>query len=102
MNEQDALFIVYENILGMNSLSNKLSDRLGLDEEQFQETVRALELLIDHYKNELAVPKKLALCMVDIYGAFDFDRSYYTDKSDREKIEDAGIKLQQLAMELFS
>jgi len=40
--------------------------------------------------------------MVDIYGAFDFNENFYTDEDQRNEIEDAGIRLQELANNLFS
>lgn len=45
------------------------------------------------------VPKKLAMAMVDIFGAFCFN-SGFSEKELRE-LEDIGMKLQEQALELF-
>jgi hypothetical protein len=102
MTEAYALEIVYGNLLGELSIPALLRNGEGLDQAKFRQTVSALEFLAHQYVNREVVPKKLALCMVDIYGAFDFRSSIYPDKAVRNQIEDAGIEIQNLALTLFS
>ena len=59
----------------------------------------ALSFAIEYYKGKSLVPKKLAMAMVDIFGAFCFN-SGFSEKELRE-LEDIGMKLQEQALELF-
>ena len=101
MNKENALSFVYDCLSGDNSFAVKLRMKEGLDEKRFNQLKEALHFLIDCYSNEDIVPKRLALCMVDIYAAFSFREGFYGN-DDTIKIENAGIELQDLATELFS
>jgi hypothetical protein len=101
MEVADALNLVYECLLGENSLPLQLRMQQGLDEKRFAELTVALRVLIAHYRSKHEVPKQLALCMVDIYGAFSFKEGFY-EAEESNRIEDAGILLQELATELFT
>jgi hypothetical protein len=101
MTPETALNLVYECLLGDNSIPQQLRMKQGLDHERFSQLTDAIRLLIDYYAGEDAVPKKLALCMVDVYGAFSFREGFYND-TDTVAIEDAGLLLQELATDLFS
>ena len=57
----------------------------------------ALSFAIEYYKGKSLVPKKLAMAMVDIFGAFCFN-SGFSEKELRE-LEDIGMKLQEQALE---
>ena len=102
MTEEKALNTVYENLMGLSSITVALRNKQGLNKDKYDKTVEALNYLITLYADKKEVPKKLALCMVDIYGAFDFKEDFYSSKKEREEIEDAGIQLQELAIDLFN
>jgi hypothetical protein len=101
MNQETALHIVYECLLGDNSIPQELRSKQGLNQPKLDELVNAVKFLIDYYAEQDTIPKKLALCMVDIYGYFSFREGFYDD-AEATKIEDAGILLQELATDLFS
>jgi hypothetical protein len=101
MPPETALELVYEALLGSNSIPQQLWARQGLDQRQFDELTAALRWLTHHYAAQPVVPKRLALCLVDVYGAFAFREGFYPP-AERDKIEDAGLLLQDLATELFS
>ena len=101
MDKDDALSFVYECLLENNSITLKLRLREGLEEARFNKLKEAIRFLIDYYANQEEVPKRLALCMVDIYGAFSFREGFYDD-STTTRIENSGVELQDLATELFS
>jgi hypothetical protein len=101
MTHETALQLVYEALLGAHSIPQKLRNRQGLDQLQFDHLTNALRWLKAYYAGQEVVPKHLALCLVDIYGAFSFRAGFYP-AADTDKIEDAGLLLQDLAMELLS
>ncbi|WP_217492394.1 MULTISPECIES: hypothetical protein [Lysinibacillus] len=72
-----------------------------LDSDLLNQVSGALDVLTHYYKDKKTVPKKLALAMVDIYGAFSFQAGYFEDEI-LEELERIGIELQEKAMELFS
>ncbi|RZK93523.1 MAG: hypothetical protein EOO62_31810, partial [Hymenobacter sp.] len=91
MSRDSALKIVYDCLLGEQSIPAQLRQRQGLNENRFAQLVAALRLLISHYATAKAVPKQLALCMVDIYGAFSFREGMYSEAV-TVRLEDAGIQ----------
>lgn len=101
MNKETALAFVYKCLLGDDSIVVKLRMNEGLDDELFIKLIESLRFLVDYYSGEENVPKRLALCMVDIYAAFSFREGFYSS-SDAVRIEDAGTQLQELATDLFS
>lgn len=101
MTENAALDIVYRCLLEKNSILQQLRNREGLDTNQFNQLVDALEFLTDFYAEAEVVPKRLALCMVDLYTGFSFNDDFYNEPQ-ATQIEDAGLLLQELATELFS
>ncbi|EON74429.1 hypothetical protein [Lysinibacillus sphaericus] len=100
MNKNEALNIVYKNILGEDSILLQLRRGEGLNEDRFNELVTAMQLLIVEYKNLDVVPKKLALSFVDISNYFYFNEDKYS-LDEQNLIEDAVQKISQLANELF-
>jgi len=72
-----------------------------LDSDLLNQVRVALDVLTHYCKDKETVPKKLALAMVDIYGAFSFQTGYFEDEI-LEELEGIGIELQEKAMELFS
>ena len=101
MNCDTALQIVYDALLGADSIPQNLRMKQGLNQPRFNQLVDAIHTLTEYYSSQNAVPKKLALCMVDVYGAFSFRAGFYSEE-DTAKIENAGILLQELVTELFN
>jgi len=71
-----------------------------LDREMLGQVQEALSFAIEYYKGKSLVPKKLAMAMVDIFGAFLLLIVVFREKELRE-LEDIGMKLQEQALELF-
>ncbi|WP_396631806.1 hypothetical protein, partial [Lysinibacillus sp.] len=70
MNKNNALNSIYENILGEHSILIQLRNGEGLNEVKYSELITAMKILIAEYKSFEVVPKKLALCFVDISNFF--------------------------------
>ncbi|WP_339262685.1 hypothetical protein [Lysinibacillus sp. FSL K6-3209] len=100
MDIQQAIDTVYNGLVSDNSVPVKLRLNKELDTELLNKVRVALDILIHFYKDKEIVPKKLALAMVDINGAFSFQSSYFEDDL-LEQLEDIGIELQEKALELF-
>ncbi|MDJ0365687.1 hypothetical protein QMK33_11035 [Hymenobacter sp. H14-R3] len=101
MTATEALAVVCDCLLGPGAIPAQLRQGLGLDKPRFAALVAALRLLTSHYAPATEVPKRLALCLVDVYGGFSFREGFYPGQQAAE-IEDAGILLQNIANELFS
>ncbi|GAA4027339.1 hypothetical protein GCM10022409_09150 [Hymenobacter glaciei] len=100
MNEESALDIVCSCLTNDNSIPQELREHKGLDIVRFEHLVSAIEFLVEYYQDKNMVPKRLSLCFVDIYASFSFREGIY-DEYQTNKIEDAGIQLQDLAYSLF-
>ncbi|WP_342512344.1 hypothetical protein MKY34_17225 [Sporosarcina sp. FSL K6-1522] len=100
MNKNEALHVVYENILGEHSILQQLREGGGLNKDRFNALVTAMEFLIVEYKNVDVVPKKLALSFADISNYFYFNEDKYS-LDEQNLIEDAVHKISQLANEMF-
>ena len=98
---QQNLKIIEEKLLGENSIPVKLRSERFFDKEAFDELEKAILAVIDFYKDKSEVPKLLALCFVDISNFFFVYETYFSEE-EVETIEDAGIRLSELANELFS
>jgi len=101
MDIQEAIEIIYIGLVSENSVPVKLRTNRELDSDLLNQVSEALDVLTHYYKDKETVPKKLALAMVDIYGAFSFQTGYFEDEI-LEELEGIGIELQEKAMELFS
>ena len=60
-----------------------------------------MNILIDSYKDNEEIPKRLALCFVDISVRFSFNENWYNEK-ERDRLEDAANELSYLAEKLFA
>jgi hypothetical protein len=69
-----------------------------LDEPQLAEVERAMHHLAQAWAGRDAVPKRLAMALVDIQSGFD-NRFY--DEAEQERLEEAGMRLVELAYELL-
>ena len=95
MDIEQAIETIYTGLVSEESVPVKLRAFRELD----REVQEALSFAIEYYKGKSLVPKKLAMAMVDIFGAFCFN-SGFSEKELRE-LEDIGMKLQEQALELF-
>jgi len=100
MNVEEALKIVYENTVGDNSILRELRGGKGLNQQSYKLLIEAMKKLIEEYKGKSEVPKKLALCFVDINNYFYFNEGKYTEEEERE-LEDAVHEISSLAGQLF-
>ena len=100
MKKSKALESIYNILLGESSLYVKLRNAEGIEPMVYKELVSSIEIVTQAYKNNDFVPKKLALCFVDISNALYASESLYT-KEEFEKLEDMVVHLQYLAEELF-
>ncbi len=100
MNIETTLAFVYDCLLSDTSIPQQLRMRQGLDQERFDQLTESLQVLIHYYNDKDLVPKRLALCFIDIYNAFFFREGFYND-SDAMRIENAGIMLQEIAVTLL-
>ena len=99
MNIEQAVELIYTGLVSEESVPVKLRAYHELDRELLAQVQEALDFAIEYYKGKSLVPKKLAMAMVDIFGAFCFN-SGFSEKELRE-LEDIGMKLQEQALELF-
>ena len=95
MDIEQAIETIYTGLVSEESVPVKLRAFRELDREMLGQVQEALSFAI----GKSLVPKKLAMAMVDIFGAFCFN-SGFSEKELRE-LEDIGMKLQEQALELF-
>ena len=93
--------IVEEGLIGENSIPSKLRNENFFDLEAFNKVVDAIMQLIEAFENQELVPKSLCLCFVDISNHFFVNENDF-EEDQVEQIEDAGMKLSELANKLFS
>ena len=101
MGKEEAIAKIYDGLVSENSVPVKLRTNRELDSDLLNQVREALDVVTRYYKDKETVPKKLAVAMVDIYGAFSFQTGYFDDKL-LEEVEGIGIELQEKATELFS
>ena len=101
MDIKQVVDIIYNGLVSENSIPINLSTNKKLDLDMLHEVRKAFDFAIDYYKDKSLVPKKLAIALVDIYGAFSFKSGYFDDAMLIE-LEDIGIELQEKALQLFS
>lgn len=99
-NIEQAVDIIYIGLVGLQSVPTQLYSSRILDMEMLAQVMDALDYAIKYYKGKSLVPKKIAIAMVDIQGAFFFKDGFEEDML--RKLEDIGIELQEKAIELFS
>ena len=98
--EKSFIKIIEQELIGENSIPCKLRNEHFFDKSAFKRLVNAVEEAISYYKEQDNIPKKIALCFVDISNDF-FVSSDYFPENEIEEIEDAGMKLSELANKLF-
>lgn len=101
MTTEEALNVIYDGLLGEQSILVKLRNKEGLDDKKFASVLEAIDLLKNAYKDQEYIPKKLGLAFLDVSNYFSFSDEWYPEE-EQEKFEDAGHQLVQAADELFS
>lgn len=99
-NIDDIVNFLYESLVSRGSIPERLRLKENVAIEELNELIEMTSKAVNYYKDKEYVPKKLAACFVDIYNQFSFREDFYS----RDKInlyEDIGVKLQELAFELF-
>lgn len=100
MNLDEALNVVYDYTIGESSILMELRVGKGLNHQSYRLLIEAMKKLIEEYKDKSEVPKKLALCFVDISNYFYFNEGKYT-KEEKEEFEDVVHEISSLAGKLF-
>jgi len=101
MTIETAIKIIEEGLIGEESLPVKIRVNKTIDRQLYKEVVDAINFLIGKFKNEDNIPKLLALCFVDISNHFYIDPDTISEEQATE-IEDMGMKISELANQLFS
>jgi hypothetical protein len=101
MNTDNALEIVYQKLLGEDSLPLNIRNMKGVDQDDYNQLINAINFLIDVYKNRTEIPKKLALAFVDIGNYFIVPNLSYSEK-EIDLFEDYGMELSYLGQQLFN
>ena len=100
MDIEQAIDIIYTGLVSEKSVLVRLASFRILDIGMLDHVREALDFATKYYKGKPFVPKKIAMAMVDIEGAFIFNSGF--DEEMLGKIKDIGTELQEKAMELFS
>lgn len=98
--EKEFIKIIEKELIGDNSIPIKLRNEHFFDKSAFEKLVNSINEAIVFYKGVDNIPKRLALCFVDISNYFYVDNNFFSE-SEIEEIEDAGMKLSELANQLF-
>ena len=93
--------IVFNNMIGDNSIIMSLRSGGGIDENVYQETVTACKTMIPLLADQQYVPKKLAQCFVDVSNSVYSSEELYTQEV-FERFEDMAHELNYLGQELFT
>lgn len=67
----------YKGLVSEDSVPVKLRTNRELDSDLLNQ---ALDILTQYYKDKAVISRKLALAMVDIYGALSFQEGYFEDE----------------------
>jgi hypothetical protein len=100
MSLDQALAAIDELLLGEKSILVQLRVGAGLDRARYARLVGTIRFLIEYYRENASVPKKLALAFVDISNYFYFKEDMYPSDVLCE-LEDAAHQLTAMASELF-
>ncbi|WP_338840523.1 hypothetical protein [Flavobacterium ginsenosidimutans] len=101
METEKALQIVFEKLIEENSIPSKIRNINNVEHAEYCELINAINFLIESYKINPNIPKKLALAFVDISNYFFVSNLNYSEE-DLERFEDYGIELSALGQKLFS
>ena len=88
-------------MIGEDSIPNQLRNCHHFDKKSYNELVDVMHKVISYYRDKEDVPKRLALCFIDVLNNFYVNQEYFS-KEEFDEIEDAGLKISELANILFS
>jgi hypothetical protein len=100
MDEQGAINIIYEGLVGEDSIPVKLRMGNGLDREQLQQVKDAIVFLTEKWKSQETASKRVAAAFVDIQTGMEWGSRLYSE-AEQDEIEDAANELVDLAYGLF-
>lgn len=100
MNIEQAIDIVYTGFIGKDSVPDQLKSSRKLDLEKLGQVREALDVVEKYYEDTPFVPKKIAMAMVDLQGAFFFKHGF--EEEMLRKLEDIGMEFQEKALKIFS
>lgn len=86
MDIEQAIETIYTGLVSEESVPVKLRAFRELDREMLGQVQEALSFAIEYYKGKSLVPKKLAMAMVDIFGAFCFNSGFSEKEYDYQVI----------------
>ncbi len=101
MEIKEAQELIYEYLVGENSIPIELRLNKKLDYNKIEKLYQAIKLAIKFYSDKEEVPKKIACAFIDIYGAFQFKNDFFP-KEKLIEYENIGIELQSLALDLLN
>lgn len=93
--------IVYEGLCGEGGLLASLRMNRGLDRSQYETVTSALRALVERYRHEELVPKRLAAAFVDIGGDSAALLSPLEGTATYDEVESCLQELADLGRELF-
>lgn len=96
----DLVSSLHNMLVSENSIPNRLAMKEEVSEGELIDLIELTNKIVDFYKNEETIPKKLAACFIEIYNQFTFRDDFYSDEK-LNRYEDIGIQMQELAFELF-
>ena len=100
MDIEQAIDIIYTGLVSEKSVPVRLASFRILDFGMLDQVREALDFAIKYYKGKSFVPKKIAMAMVDLQGAFFFKNGFEEEMV--RKLEDIGIEFQEKALKIFS
>ncbi|GFH94646.1 hypothetical protein IMSAGC003_01178 [Lachnospiraceae bacterium] len=100
MDIEQAIDIIYTGLVSEKSVPVRLASFRILDFGMLDQVREALDFAIKYYKGKSFVPKKIAMAMVDLQGAFFFKNGF--EEEMLRKLEDIGIEFQEKALKIFS
>lgn len=98
---ENHLNIVYKFLLENESILLDMRRGEGLNDSKYKKLLESINYLTEQYRNSEVIPKKLALCFIDISNYFYFNKQLYSTE-EQNKLEDAAHKISELANALFS
>ena len=100
MDIEQAIDIIYTGLVSEKSVPVRLASFRILDFGMLDQVREALDFATKYYKGKPFVPKKIAMAMVDLRGAFFFKNGF--EEEMLRKLEDIGMEFQEKALKIFS
>lgn len=100
MTESEAIEIIHQELVEINSIPVQLSLKMGIDEKAVARLIEAMEYLIVRYKSRKEIHKKVAAAFVDLSPAFERCLDLYSQQ-EQDKIIDLKDRIVSLALDMF-